>query len=134
MCLQDLYSKTIASALPPRRRRPSPVHFRFRVPTRQLKPVVLPCSQAMPVNPRRSWLGISTSSPHRAIVIFATMKTFFVLASLAASALGQRLHIVSPFYGEPVHPRKTLTIELEQDVCCSHSSLCKSYFPIAFPQ
>ncbi|EKM56268.1 uncharacterized protein PHACADRAFT_140896 [Phanerochaete carnosa HHB-10118-sp] len=43
------------------------------------------------------------------------MKTFFVLASLAACALAQRLHIQAPTAGQTVSGNGTLVVELEQD-------------------
>ena len=44
------------------------------------------------------------------------MKTFFVLASLAACALAQRLHIQEPTAGQTFAGNATITVELEQDV------------------
>ncbi|GJE98797.1 hypothetical protein PsYK624_150340 [Phanerochaete sordida] len=43
------------------------------------------------------------------------MKSFFVLASLAACALAQRMHIQAPTPGQTVTGNGTLTVELEQD-------------------
>ncbi|EKM56237.1 uncharacterized protein PHACADRAFT_253253 [Phanerochaete carnosa HHB-10118-sp] len=43
------------------------------------------------------------------------MKAFFVLASLAACALAQRLHIQEPTAGQTVSGSGTIIVELEQD-------------------
>lgn len=44
------------------------------------------------------------------------MKTFFVLASLAASALAQRLHITEPTANQNLKSAQNFTVQLLQDV------------------
>ncbi|GJE98806.1 hypothetical protein PsYK624_150430 [Phanerochaete sordida] len=43
------------------------------------------------------------------------MKSFFLLTSLAACALAQRMHIQAPTPGQTVSGNGTVTVELEQD-------------------
>lgn len=59
---------------------------------------------------------ICRTDTHTSKLSIATMKSFFVLASLVACVFAQRLHINTPTNGQGVPANTVFTVELKQDV------------------